>query len=98
MLIDILMWSGSGLGIAGSALLAARVAASGWGFAMFWLSNLLWLAAGVMMGEPSIWTLMMVFTVTNSIGVYRWLFRRDSVTPEARLHRRIAELEARLHA
>ena len=98
MLVEILKWFGTGLGVAGSALLAARIAASGWGFALFWLSNLLWFVAGLKMDEPSIWSLMIVFTVTNSIGVYRWLFPRDGETTEARLHQRIAELEARLHA
>jgi hypothetical protein len=68
-----LEWTGALTGIAGSGLLACHLAISGYGFGLFLLSNLFWLAFGVKSRAWGLVTMQVGYTVTSLIGLYRWL-------------------------
>lgn len=73
MLVDLLQWVGCATGVIGSALLAWRSKWSGWGFAVYLLSNSCWIAFGVLTKTPGLVVMQLVFTATSAIGVWRWL-------------------------
>jgi drug/metabolite transporter (DMT)-like permease len=68
-----LKWLGTAAGVAGALVIALNLPWSGWGFALFLVSSLSWGAAAVMMREPSLAILQVVFTVINVLGIWRWL-------------------------
>lgn len=62
--------------------LGARI--TGYGFAVFLIGSLSWLAAGLLTDQPAlVWT-NSVLTVLNIFGVWRWLGRQASVEEGAR--------------
>lgn len=65
----LLEWAGAMLGIAGSALLAAKI---GWGFAAFLTSNLLWIAFGLKQRTWGLLTMQGFFTATSVAGLVNW--------------------------
>lgn len=73
-MIDILQWLGCITGIAGALLLALNTNKSGWGFVLFLTSNMFWLLFGILTNAPGIVVMQLAFTITSSIGIYRWLF------------------------
>lgn len=73
MTVDLLQWAGCATGVLGSALLAWRSRWSGWGFAVYLLSNACWITFGVMTSAPGLVVMQAVFTVTSAVGVWRWL-------------------------
>ena len=70
-------WIGTVAGIAGAVLIAARVSISGWGFVLFLVSSLAWLAAGVAHDNAALILLQGAFTAINLLGIWRWLFQRS---------------------
>jgi len=67
-------WFGSITGLLGSLILGLNTSFSGWGFVAFLLSNAAWLTYGFKTKTWSMVAMQIGFTVTSSIGVWRWLF------------------------
>ncbi len=68
-----LEWAGCATGVLGALLLALNNRYSGWGFALFLLSNVFWIAFGLRTRTHSLVTMQMAFTATSLIGIYQWL-------------------------
>ena len=74
-----------------ATIIAASMTASnlgsritGYGFCVFLIGSLAWLAAGLMTDQPAlIWT-NVVLTVLNIFGIWRWLGRQAKVEEGAR--------------
>jgi hypothetical protein len=73
MLVNALEWAGCATGLLGAWLLALNNRLSGWGFAAFLVSNVLWIAFGVATGATGLVVMQVGFTATSLLGVYRWL-------------------------
>ena len=65
-----------------AANLGSRI--TGYGFAVFLVGSLAWLATGVMTGQPALTWTNAVLTVLNIFGVWRWLGRQAQVEEGAR--------------
>lgn len=65
-------WIGTGAGVSGAILVALNIGLVRYGFVLFLLSSLLWLAAAVAQRESSLAVLQGTFTVVNVIGLWRW--------------------------
>ena len=66
-------WTAALTGIAGGILLALRIPWSGWGFVLFAISSIAWIASGAVMRVRSLVAVNTVLLLTNLIGIYRWL-------------------------
>lgn len=77
MSLEILQWLGCITGVAGSLLLALNTRYSGWGFALFLISNVFWAAYGMQTSAFGLLAMQGVFTITSLIGIQRWLFSRQ---------------------
>ena len=60
-----------------AANLGARI--TGFGFAVFLVGSLSWLATGLLTGQPALTWTNAVLTALNIFGVWRWLGRQASV-------------------
>jgi membrane protein implicated in regulation of membrane protease activity len=60
-----------------AANLGARI--TGFGFAVFLIGSLSWLAIGLLTGQPALTGTNAVLTALNIFGVWRWLGRQASV-------------------
>lgn len=67
-----------------SGMLAAIVIASnlgrritGWGFVLFTTCSIAWIIAGLRDGEQALLWQNIVLFMTNLLGVYRWLIRKE---------------------
>ena len=74
MLLDITQWLGCFTGIAGAFLLALNNKNSGWGFALFLISNAFWIAYGIETKATGLIVTQSFFSVTSGLGIYRWLY------------------------
>jgi hypothetical protein len=70
---DVLQWAGCATGMLGSLLLATKTRFSGWGFAVYLLSNGFWIGYGLIVGAPAIVVQQLFFTGTSLLGIWRWL-------------------------
>lgn len=66
-------WTGACLGLAGAGLLSLNVKASRFGWLLFLLSNMAWIAYGIKAGAHGLIVMQIGFTFTSLVGVYRWL-------------------------
>ncbi len=66
-------WLASLSGLCGSGLVAANLPISGWGFVVFLISNAFWIAFAVRGKHWGLLTMQAGFTVTSTLGVFRWL-------------------------
>ncbi|MEW6283016.1 MAG: hypothetical protein AB1758_30665 [Candidatus Eremiobacterota bacterium] len=66
-------WAGALTGLLGAALLATNSDISGWGFVAFLVSNLFWIAFGLLNKTYGLLLMQAGFTLTSIVGVYRWL-------------------------
>lgn len=73
---EILQWLGCATGAAGSLLLAAKTNHSGWGFVLFLISNVFWVAYALLANVPGLYTQQAIFFLTSVLGIYRWLFAK----------------------
>lgn len=73
-MIDTLQWLGCISGVAGSLLLALNTSRSGWGFVLFLVSNVFWIVFAVATNTPGLVAMQLAFTLTSSVGIYRWFF------------------------
>ena len=67
-----LKWIGTLSGMGGAFMIALNIPQSYLGFFAFLMSSICWMSAGLRMREPSIWSLQLVFTFINVLGIYRW--------------------------
>jgi hypothetical protein len=83
---DTVSWIATIATIVAASMTAANLGSriTGYGFAVFVVGSLAWLAAGVMTGQPAlVWT-NVVLTLLNVFGVWRWLGRQAGVEQGAR--------------
>ena len=57
---------------------------TGYGFAVFLIGSLCWLAVGILTGQPALTWTNVVLTLLNIFGVWRWLGRQAGVEEGAR--------------
>jgi hypothetical protein len=65
-----------------AANLGSRI--TGYGFAVFLIGSLSWLAVGLMSGQPALTWTNIVLTGLNVFGIWRWLGRQTKVEEGAR--------------
>lgn len=68
-----LRWIGTACGLAGAALVALNIPASGWGFVVFLGQSVPWLFVGLRRGDRALALLNLGFTAVNLLGIWRWL-------------------------
>jgi hypothetical protein len=62
-------------GLAGSLVLALRGKYAAWGWALFVLSNVGWIAFAAGLGHWFLLAQQLGFLVTSAVGVWQWLLR-----------------------
>lgn len=78
---DIASWIATIATIAAACMTASNLGSriTGYGFAIFTIGSIAWLALGVLTNQPAlIWT-NIVMTMLNLFGVWRWLGRQTKV-------------------
>lgn len=83
---DSISWVATAATILAASMTAANLGTriTGYGFAVFLVGSLAWLATGLMTGQPAlVWT-NVVLTVLNIFGIWRWLGRQARVEEGAR--------------
>jgi uncharacterized membrane protein YhhN len=71
-----LEWIGCTFGAIGALLLALNTAYSAWGFVAFLVSNVCWIAFGLLTGAPGLVIMQLVMTATSFLGLYRWMAKK----------------------
>lgn len=74
-----LQWLGCVTAAFGSLLLALQTKRSGYGWIAFLISNLFWIAYGLLTGAPGLVTQQIIFTCTSMVGIWRWLIKPGKV-------------------
>lgn len=71
----ILEWAATGTGIVAAIVVSLNlgVRITGWGFVVFTVSSVCWIAAALMQGETALTVQNAVLFVINLIGIYRYL-------------------------
>ncbi|MFL6722428.1 MAG: PRC-barrel domain containing protein [Sphingomonas sp.] len=83
---DTISWVATIATIIAASMTAANLGSriTGYGFGVFFIGSLAWLATGILTQQPAlIWT-NVVLTVLNLFGVWRWLGRQTKVEEGAR--------------
>jgi hypothetical protein len=83
---DTISWIATFATVIAASMTAANLGAriTGYGFAVFLLGSLSWLATGLLTNQPAlVWT-NAVLTVLNIFGIWRWLVRQAKVDKGAR--------------
>ena len=78
---DIVSWLATGATIMGALMTASNLGSriTGYGFCIFLVGSLSWLATGMLTQQPAlIWT-NIVLTALNIFGIWRWLGRQARV-------------------
>ena len=90
-----LEWAATGTGIAAAIVVSLNlgVRITGWGFVVFTVSSVCWIAAAVMQGETALTVQNAVLFVINLIGIYRYL-----INPSRALKRQMADEAGDAHA
>ena len=70
--LSVAKWFGTLCGIAGATMIALNLGVVVYGFALFFVSSVLWGVVGLIQREPSLVVLQSVFTVVNVLGLWRW--------------------------
>lgn len=73
--VALLPWAGCVAGAAGSLLLALKIKHSGWGFAVYLVSNVAWIVVGLVTGLYALSVQGAIFSATAAVGVWQWLIR-----------------------
>jgi hypothetical protein len=83
---DTISWVATVATIIAASMTAANLGSriTGYGFCVFLVGSLAWLAAGVMTGQPALTWTNVVLTVLNIFGIWRWLGRQAKVEEGAR--------------
>jgi hypothetical protein len=83
---DTISWIATIATIVAASMTAANLGAriTGYGFAVFLVGSLAWLATGLMTDQPALTWTNAVLTMLNIFGVWRWLGRQARVEEGAR--------------
>ncbi|MFL6741098.1 MAG: PRC-barrel domain containing protein [Sphingomicrobium sp.] len=78
---DTISWIATVATILAASMTAANLGSriTGYGFAVFLVGSLSWLATGLMTGQTALTWTNIVLTVLNAFGVWRWLGRQARV-------------------
>jgi hypothetical protein len=90
---DSISWVATVATIIAASMTAANLGAriTGYGFAVFLVGSISWLATGLLTGQPAlVWT-NVVLTILNVFGVWRWLGRERQVEKGGRAASRASE-------
>src|SRR6476646_10759599 len=91
---DTISWAATFATIVAASMTAANLGSriTGYGFCVFLVGSLSWLAAGLITGQLAlIWT-NAVLTILNIFGIWRWLGRQTKVEEGARTASEASEL------
>ena len=80
MSLEPLNWVGSLTGMAGAVMVALNAGncVTGYGFAVFSFSAMVWIVSGVIQGESALTVQYVVLLAINLFGVYRWLLLKPA--------------------
>ena len=83
---DFIPWVATVATIIAASMTAANLGTriTGYGFAVFLVGSLAWLAAGLMTHQPALTWTNVVLTVLNIFGIWRWLGRQVRVEEGAK--------------
>jgi hypothetical protein len=83
---DTISWVATIATIIAASMTAANLGSriTGYGFAVFLIGSLAWLATGIMTDQPALTWTNVVLTLLNIFGVWRWLGRQAKVEEGAR--------------
>jgi hypothetical protein len=83
---DTISWVATIATIIAASMTAANLGArvTGYGFAVFTVGALCWIAVGVMTDQPALLWTNIVLTILDIFGVWRWLGRQSKVEEGAR--------------
>jgi len=93
-MIDIISWCATAATIIGALMTASNLGAriTGYGFCVFLLGSLSWLATGMMTGQAALTWTNAVLTVLNIFGIWRWLGRQAKVEEGGRAAAEASEI------
>ena len=77
--LEILEWLGAWSGLAGAALLSLRCRYSAYGWPLFLISNICWIAFAMQSGIEGLQLQHIGFMLTSLLGIYRWLIVGEDV-------------------
>ena len=83
---DTISWAATIATIIAAFMTAANLGSriTGYGFAVFTLGALCWLAVGLMTNQPALLWTNVVLLILDVFGVWRWLGRQSKVEEGAR--------------
>lgn len=83
---DLISWAATAATIIAACMTASNLGAriTGYGFAVFTVGSLAWLATGFLTGQPALLWTNIVLTGLNLFGVWRWLGRQARVEEGAK--------------
>jgi hypothetical protein len=83
---DTISWVATIATIIAASMTAANLGSriTGYGFCVFLVGSLAWLATGIMTGQPPLTWTNLVLTLLNIFGIWRWLGRQTKVEEGAR--------------
>lgn len=73
MLLAVLEWVGAAFGVCGAVAVAVNRPWSKWGFVLFAVSNVCWLAQGILTRSGGMIVMQCAYAVINTVGIYRWI-------------------------
>ena len=78
---DILPWAATAATVTAAFMTASNLGAriTGYGFAVFTVGSLCWLAIGITTDQPALLWTNVVLTLLNILGIWRWLGRQAKV-------------------
>ncbi len=91
---DTISWVATVATIIAASMTAANLGSriTGYGFCVFLVGSLAWLAAGILTGQPALTWTNVVLTLLNVFGIWRWLGRQTKVEEGARAASQASEL------
>ena len=83
---DTISWIATAATILAASMTAANLGSriTGYGFCVFLVGSLAWLATGIVTGQPALTWTNAVLTLLNVFGIWRWLGRQARVEEGAR--------------
>ena len=66
-------WLGTAAGILGALLMALNIPWSGWAFALFLVSSLVWTGVGLLERDGALAALNLAFVAVDVLGIFRWI-------------------------
>lgn len=85
-MVDNISWIATIATIIAASMTAANLGSriTGYGFAVFLVGSLAWLATGLLSDQPALVWANVVLTILNIFGIWRWLGRQSRVEEGAR--------------